>query len=227
MTTQLVRCSALCCAAWQAKAKLLLQFLGVRAFQQLRTKEKLGYVVSAFLRADYGVLGLAFRIQSPKNAPAVICARVEAFLVSFEAEMEALPPRDFEETRETLAAKLLDFDKTMRDQHRRLWREIAHHNYNWSRATELPAAIGSVSHAQLLAFFRRHLGAASAERRRLTVQVYCSAHEDATVASATAEAQAGRTILLDVMSVALFRKESDLFPNLLAERGPELQVSSL
>lgn len=52
-------------------------------YDQLRTKEQLGYSVSCSIRVTYGVLGFCVAAQSAAYGPAYLHARIRAFMISF------------------------------------------------------------------------------------------------------------------------------------------------
>lgn len=52
-------------------------------YDQLRTKEQLGYSVGGSARVTYGVLGFCVGVQSAAYGPAHLYARVRSFINSF------------------------------------------------------------------------------------------------------------------------------------------------
>ena len=61
---------------------LFEQMIYEPCFNQLRTKEQLGYRVDCGVRVTYQVLGFCFRVQSAKHSPPFLEHRINAFIAS-------------------------------------------------------------------------------------------------------------------------------------------------
>lgn len=61
---------------------LFEQMVHEPCFNQLRTKEQLGYRVDCGVRVTYKVLGFCFRVQSAKYNPVFVEQRINAFITS-------------------------------------------------------------------------------------------------------------------------------------------------
>ena len=61
------------------------------------------------------------------HAPSHLDARIEAFLVAFEAELAALPTEEFQRNREAVIAAKLQKDRSLQDQADRHWEQITSH----------------------------------------------------------------------------------------------------
>jgi insulysin len=106
------------------------------AFSQLRTKEQLGYVVSAFVRkVAGGAWSLAVVIQSSVANPSVLEERSQAWLTLFRQELEELTLEDLEKEAGAVVAQLLERDTKLSQEVSTVWGEILN-------AESLPSAIG-------------------------------------------------------------------------------------
>lgn len=61
---------------------LFEQMIQEPCFNQLRTKEQLGYRVDCGVRAKFKVFGFCFRVQSAKYSPVFLEQRINAFVTS-------------------------------------------------------------------------------------------------------------------------------------------------
>jgi nardilysin len=61
---------------------LFEQMIQEPCFNQLRTKEQLGYRVDCGVRVTYKVIGFCFRVQSAKHSPLYLENRMNAFIAS-------------------------------------------------------------------------------------------------------------------------------------------------
>ena len=67
----------------QAALSVLANIIKEPAFDQLRTKEQLGYIVHTSTKSQYGVNGLRIIVQSHVKHPNGLDTRIEAFLEAF------------------------------------------------------------------------------------------------------------------------------------------------
>jgi insulysin len=173
------------------------------AFTQLRTKEQLGYIVSAFARKTAGsTWGMSVVIQSSKALPSVLEERCEAWLEAFRQELEEMPAEEVAQEASAVVAQLLEKETKMSQEVSRVWGEILNtegfsdrmRNPSFDRldrlARELTIGEGSrftteeQLKARVLRFFDEHFSAKSTSRRAMTARVYnqkSKMHYDASV----------------------------------------------
>jgi len=95
------------------------------AFNQLRTKEQLGYIVSCFLKSTAGgAIALCVDIQSATTLPEVLEERFEAWLVLFREELEMMTPEVIAMEAEAVIAGMQERDQTLSQEISRYWGEI-------------------------------------------------------------------------------------------------------
>ena len=88
----------------RAKLLLLAQLIDEPCFDQLRTKEQLGYVVGSGALTFSTVSAFRIIIQSDRDCDHLE-GRIDAFLHEFEAFIEKMPQSDFEELKVGLINK--------------------------------------------------------------------------------------------------------------------------
>jgi insulysin len=161
------------------------------AFTQLRTKEQLGYIVSAFARKTAGsTWGMSIVIQSSKALPSVLEERCEAWLEAFRRELEDMPAEEMAQEASAVVAQLLEKETKLSQEVSRVWGEILNtegfsdrmRNPSFDRldrlAQELTVTKGSrlktdeQLKSRVLAFFDEHFSVKSANRRAMTARVY-------------------------------------------------------
>lgn len=104
-----------------AKLLMLSQVFREPCFDQLRTKEQLGYAVSSGGSNTQGVLGFMVIVQSASHSPAHVDARIEEFLAAFEGTLAGLSPELFERHRAAVVAQRLQRDRTLSHETERHW----------------------------------------------------------------------------------------------------------
>ena len=109
----------------RAMGFLLEMALEERFFDELRTKQQVGYAVSCTARHTHGVLGFSFDVTSSRVAPSDIDARIDAFLKGVQRWLD--DDVDDAEVRElcaSLAARLLRPDSGLFEESRAHWQAI-------------------------------------------------------------------------------------------------------
>jgi len=95
------------------------------AYSQLRTKEQLGYIASAFSRKTAGnTWGMSVVIQSSVALPEVLEERCEAWLKTFRSELESMPPESIAKEASAVVAQLLESETKLSQEVGRVFGEI-------------------------------------------------------------------------------------------------------
>jgi insulysin len=150
------------------------------AFDQLRTKEQLGYIVFTGSTKVGPNLALRVIVQSTKD-PHYLDGRIEAFLVQFRAELAAFSAEKLRENVTAVRELQLERPKNHYDEFSDLYVEIEHGTFLFQRKRLLATALGRLQQERedkeeplrrLLAFFDRHVLAGSATRRKLSSHFY-------------------------------------------------------
>jgi len=104
---------------------LLIHMMSEPAFDILRTKEQLGYVVfcSELQLSGASLLGLRLVVQSERS-PAYLEQRVEAFFDIMKSKFEDMQPADFEQFKTGLRQQWTEVVKDLRRERSRYWAHI-------------------------------------------------------------------------------------------------------
>ncbi|CAG2108411.1 unnamed protein product, partial [Medioppia subpectinata] len=149
---------------------LLQQILKQPFFDTLRTKQQLGYVVSATTRVANGVCGMSFLIESDYKT-SFLNERIEAYIQWFTKYIEDMSETDFETQRQALIARKLVKPKNLWEKCCTLWAEVMSKEYNFNRQEIEVNAIRELSKQDIVDFLKKHLSKASPDRRKLTVSI--------------------------------------------------------
>jgi len=106
---------------------ILLGHLGQSsAFEQLRTKEQLGYIVGVGSRRTAGRgQGMSVVVQSSTHAPEQLQERIEAWLVQFREELENMTEDRIQDEASSIVAMLSKRDVKQSDEINRFWGVIS------------------------------------------------------------------------------------------------------
>ncbi|XP_030570603.1 nardilysin isoform X1 [Drosophila novamexicana] len=139
-------------------------------FNQLRTKEQLGYSLGVYQRIGYGILAYILNINTQENKHTAehVEARLEAFRSRMPELVAQLTDQEFDEVRETLinGKKLADY--SLDDEVMRNWSEIVSMDYFFNRTDMQIQTLNSLTKDDVVTFLldydKFHL-------RKLSVQV--------------------------------------------------------
>ena len=95
------------------------------AYNQLRTKEQLGYIVSVYCRKTAGgAWGLTVVVQSSSKSPKYLEERIEAWLKTFRQELEEMTPEALAMEARSVVVQLREEDTKLSQEVSTWWGEI-------------------------------------------------------------------------------------------------------
>ena len=104
------------------------------AYNQLRTKEQLGYIVSVYTRKTAGsTWGLTMVVQSSSKPPKHLEERIEQWLKTFREELEGKSPELFATEARGVVVQLMEEDRKLSSEVGSWWNEIAATEANHDR----------------------------------------------------------------------------------------------
>lgn len=140
----------------RAMSALSGQVVSADYFEELRTEQQLGYVVSAFSWPQLQVPALVFMVQSPLADAAHLQAASRQFLEQMAAE-GAVDPDQFERHRSALLKEILQPHKNISERSEYFWQEIARRELDFDSRERMAAAVSSIDFADWQAWFREHV----------------------------------------------------------------------
>ncbi|KAI1492445.1 peptidase M16 inactive domain-containing protein [Biscogniauxia mediterranea] len=154
----------------RAKTQLLDQILHEPAFDQLRTKEQLGYVVFSGLRGSATTYGFRFIIQSERTSE-YLESRIDSFLLSQASVIEEMSESDFEGHKRSVIIKRLEKVKNLDQETGRHWAQISNEYYDFEAAQQDAAQVKQLTKAELIEFYQTFIHPTSPTRAKLVVQL--------------------------------------------------------
>jgi len=150
--------------------ELLCQIFAEPAFDELRTKEQLGYIVWSGIRRANGTQGMRVIVQGDKH-PKYLDSRIEAFLHKMGEHLEELSEEDFLKHRESLATRRLEKPKKLAHLTATWWVEMTSNQYHFDRDQVEVAHLKTLTKKDIIDFYKQWIVAAAPQRRKLSVQV--------------------------------------------------------
>lgn len=154
-------------------ATLLGRIASTSAFDRLRTKEQLGYMVDAGLDVVSGAVALQCGVQSATGLdPKGIEARIEAWTLALKEEIADMSQEDIARQARGLSQELLQRPGALRDVISRDWHEVSTGRRRFSHVEFRAESLLAVTREDLLKLVDDHL--LSSQRRVLRTRVYAA-----------------------------------------------------
>ncbi|KAJ9698882.1 hypothetical protein PVL29_007786 [Vitis rotundifolia] len=176
-------------------------------FNQLRTKEQLGYVVECGPRITYRVFGFCFCVQSSEYNPVYLQGRIDYFINGLEDLLAGLDVESFEQYRNGLLAKLLEKDTSLTYETNRIWGQIVDKRYMFDMSVKEAEELRSICKSDIIDWYRTYLLQSSPNCRRLAVRVW-GCNTDLK----EAEAQSQSVQVIEDLTV--FKTSSEFYPSI-------------
>ena len=162
------------------RGKLLLfqQISHEPAFDFLRTKEQLGYIVFDGIRKQTGIIGYRIVIQSERD-PMYLETRIEGFLAHLDEILSNISQEQFEKHRSSLILKLTEKNKNLSQESGRIWSHIQSGNFEFDQHQQDSETISRLDLKEIQDFYKKYIKKGSMERKKLSVHL-CKKGQDYT-----------------------------------------------
>mmetsp|Transcript_22369 Transcript_22369/g.42969 ORF Transcript_22369/g.42969 Transcript_22369/m.42969 type:complete len:1012 (+) Transcript_22369:77-3112(+) len=111
--------------AERVKLLMLGKMISQPAYDQLRTKEQLGYVVFALVMPHLSTLELRLIVQGAKKGPDDMDHSIESMLTDFQRSLQKLSVSEFAAWKKSLRSTINKTDQNMGEEADRFWSQIA------------------------------------------------------------------------------------------------------
>ncbi|URE23096.1 Peptidase M16 inactive domain, partial [Musa troglodytarum] len=141
-------------------------------FDQLRTKEQLGYVVESGPRMTYRVLGYCFRIQSSKYSPLYLHDRINNFINGLQDLLDCLDDESFESHRSGLIAEKLEKDPSLTYETGHHWSQIVEKRYLFDMLKVEAEELKTIEKSDVIDWYKKYLRPPSPKCRQLAIHIW-------------------------------------------------------
>ena len=139
-----------------ALLSLTSQICGQKFFDDLRTKQQLGYIVHSAATVQERRAGLLFLVQS-EVATKEVEDRIMEFVNNLEQTMLEIPPEAFQEYIGAVVADLLEKPKNQEEEFQKHWAEIEKRRFDFARKDRLVPVVQNLTQAELVEFVRNNV----------------------------------------------------------------------
>ncbi|KAI1437723.1 peptidase M16 inactive domain-containing protein [Xylaria sp. CBS 124048] len=154
----------------RAKAMLLDQILHEPAFDRLRTKEQLGYIVFTGVRGSVTTYGFRFVIQSEKPCE-YLETRIDLFLQAQAEALKEMTDEAFENHKRSAISRRMEKLKSLEQETLRHWSHITSGYYDFDACQKDADRIEALSKADMVDFFMTVIHPASPIRSKLVIHL--------------------------------------------------------
>lgn len=162
----------------RALVEVLSQIGYEPSFNQLRTKEQLGYVVFSGIKSTRTTLLYRVLIQSEKPC-SYLESRIDNYLTEILGPMiRDMTDAEFEKHVGAVVAKKLEKKKNMSEEASRYWSQISSGYYDFRQSAKDAEEINSLKKEDLAEFFSRYVDPASKHRAKLVINLKSQVNPD-------------------------------------------------
>ncbi|MCQ8877745.1 insulinase family protein [Pseudoalteromonas shioyasakiensis] len=118
-------------------------------FNELRTKQQLGYLVGAGYAPFNTRAGIAFYVQSPNHSATTLLERHNEFLAHFISNLDTLDEQQWQQQKHGLKTHIAEKDKNLRLRSQRLWLAIGNQDHKFHMQQKLLSALNELTLEQM------------------------------------------------------------------------------
>jgi insulysin len=155
----------------KVKAQLFAQMLQEPTFDQLRTKEQLGYVVFSGARSSIATTMYRVLIQSERD-PEYLEGRIEAHLTSFRGDLEKMSDSEFEAHRRSVINQKQETLKNLASETGRLSDHIENEYFDFWQLDHDVAELKQLTKEDIQDFYNEFIDPYSKTRAKLSVHMF-------------------------------------------------------
>jgi len=156
--------------------QVLCQYFEEPFFDDLRTKQQLGYVVAS-RQSDYRqCLGIWFLVQSAQKSCEYLVQAINKFLLERRELVKNISDEDFEQQKKSVHTQIAEKDQNMSQESSRFWSEISTHNYDFEKQEKELKVLEEITKEDFIALFEKTFFSESSSR--LDFELTSEAHKD-------------------------------------------------
>ena len=146
------------CADLESSAllSLLSQICSQKFFDDLRTKQQLGYIVHSAAMIQERRAGLLFLVQSELQAP-VVQEKLQTFINNLDQAVSTVSEEDFQKYIQAVVADFKEKPKNQAEEFQRHWAEIEKRRFDFKRKERLIPIVETITKNQLVKFVQERV----------------------------------------------------------------------
>lgn len=190
--------------------EVLTSMLRPAVYTELRTEQRLAYIVQTTLRRHHNVVGFNIVVQSAVASPDELEDHIESVLQNFGSELKLIHNDKFVNIKNGAKVARLERTRTLTDESKCCWDEIRSGACRWNRKQLEIDALDALTVEDIIEMHSRFVARKGTERRKFVSKIFANGH-DITQSKSSDE---NHGILCSVVDdVVLFRKSLGLWPS--------------
>ncbi|KAI9803791.1 MAG: hypothetical protein M1825_001671 [Sarcosagium campestre] len=179
----------------RAKLALFSQMTSEPVFDQLRTKEQLGYAVFSQSRETWTTMSYMIIIQGGRS-PEYLDERIEAFIESFAKSLREMSTEDFNRHKGSLITRRTEKLRSLGRESSRFWSHINSEFYDFYKVDEDVKCINSLSKEDIIDLYGRYIKLGAPSRSKLSIHLKAKGSSASDVQDGGAEEKKEKVLLL-------------------------------
>jgi len=165
-------------STWIERAFVILMqsLMHEKLFDQLRTKETLGYSVNCSFDSTHEILGFRVLVESAFHPPHFVSSRMATFLKAWPQALENISDAEYEKTRQSVVDDILAEDINLRDESQRHWAHIVNQKYQFHRGRHVAHMVSGITKQQAADWSRKHIRPFDSQSRHVSVHIHAKNH---------------------------------------------------
>lgn len=206
----------------RAKLLLLGQLTDEPGFDQLRSKEQLGYIVWTGPKLMVTTMGYRVVIQS-ERATEYLEERINAFLASISKLLEKMSTEEFEGHKKSLINKRLEKVKNLDQEGDKFWYHIGCEYFDFLQVDHDVAHLKPLTKEEMIDFFNHYIHPTSPTRAKLSIHMIAQASPKAIAGSMTGPEKKEKVISLLAKYLNTMGVNADI--ELLSQRLGQVDIA--
>ena len=158
----------------RATLALFAQIANEPCFDQLRTKEQLGYLVFSGARTSVGQMGFRIIVQSERDSE-YLQSRINAFLDQLMRQLLAMSDDEFEAHRASLIHKRQESVKNLAEETQRFWKSIHSGYFDFLHRQRDVQVMETLRKDDIVAFMQHYIHPSSIHRAKTVTHIQAQA----------------------------------------------------
>ena len=163
----------------RATLALFAQIANEPCFDQLRTKEQLGYLVFSGARTSVGQMGFRIIVQSERDSE-YLQSRINAFLDQLMRQLLAMSDDEFEAHRASLIHKRQESVKNLAEETQRFWKSIHSGYFDFLHRQRDVQVMETLRKDDIVAFMQHYIHPSSTHRAKTVTHIQAQAVPSST-----------------------------------------------
>ncbi|MBY6186041.1 insulinase family protein [Marinobacter hydrocarbonoclasticus] len=133
-------------------------------FNELRTKQQLGYMVGTSYVPMNRCPGIIFYVQSPVSGPLQLLESIDQFIADYSYALMQISAAQWQATKDALCNQILEQDNNLKSKAQRVWVSIGNKDTDFNHRERVAEAIQNLERADLIRYLMQQMRRSNPDR---------------------------------------------------------------